>query len=135
MDDVLINKFASIEKCIRRVREEYKACSGDIENDILRQDSILLNLERAYEQSFDMGQRVIRARKLGLAKEYREIFLILAQHKIIPKDLSEHLQKMVGFRNLAVHEYTAIDMERLKYIIKHQVDELLVFGRILIALE
>ena len=76
MDEVLLNKFASIEKCIKRVRQEYLACAGDIENDILRQESIVLNIERACEQCFDMGQRIIRQRKLGLAKEYREIFAI-----------------------------------------------------------
>jgi uncharacterized protein YutE (UPF0331/DUF86 family) len=133
MDDVLLNKFASIEKCIKRINDEYIACAGDIGNDILRQDSIVLNLERACEQCFDMGQRVIREKKLDLAKEYRDIFLILAKNKIIPKDLSESLQKMVGFRNLAIHEYTAIDIERLKYIIEHRVKELSLFARTLIT--
>jgi hypothetical protein len=40
MDDVLINKFVSLEKCIKRIKEEYKACEGNIQEDILRQDSI-----------------------------------------------------------------------------------------------
>jgi uncharacterized protein YutE (UPF0331/DUF86 family) len=134
MDDVLINKFASLEKCLLRVREEYEACNGDIQKDILRQDSIVLNIERACEQCFDMGQRVIRQKKLGLAKEYREIFNILCEKKIISESLSIPLKQMVGFRNLAIHEYTAIDIEKLKHIIEHRLNDLLQFGQILIAL-
>ncbi len=135
MDEVILNKFASVEKCIRRIRDEYAICKGDIEADILRQDSIVLNLERACEQTFDMGQRIIRIKKLGLAKEYRDIFKILAENKIISRELSENLQRMVGFRNLAIHEYTAIDIDKLKNIIEEKINDFLAFGRILLSLQ
>lgn len=135
MDEVILNKFASLEKCLKRVRDEYLACHGDILTDILRQDSIVLNIERACEQCFDMGQRIIRQKKLGLAKEYRDIFSILHEHKIIPETMSIHLKSMVGFRNLAIHEYTSIDVDKLKYIIEHRLEDLFQFGRVLIALE
>ena len=39
---------------------------------------------------------------------------------------------MVGFRNLAIHEYTSIDIDKLKYIIEHRLDDLLQFGRLLL---
>ncbi len=132
MDKVLLTKFASLEKCIKRVREEYVACEGDIEHDILRQDSILLNLERACEQCLSMGQRMIRLKKLGLPKEYRDIFIVLKEAKIISEELSERLQRMVGFRNVAIHDYQALDFERIKWIIEKGVDDLLTFGKITI---
>lgn len=135
MDDVLLNKFASLEKCLKRVQEEYAACHGEIQKDILRQDSIVLNIERACEQCFDMGQRVIRQKKLGLVKEYREIFTILYENKIISETLSTCLKNMVGFRNLAIHEYHAIDIDKLKHIIDNRLEDLHQFGRILISLE
>ena len=135
MDDVLINKFTSLEKCLMRVHEEYSACHGSIAHDILRQDSIILNIERYCEQCFDMWQRVSRQQKLGLAKEYRDIFTILHEKKIIAATLAENLKNMVGFRNIAIHEYTAIDLDRLKYIIEHRLEDLHEFGKILIRLD
>jgi uncharacterized protein YutE (UPF0331/DUF86 family) len=135
MDEVLVSKFTSLEKCIKRIRDEYQACAGNIETDILRQDAIVLNLERACEQCLDMGQRFIRNKKWPLAKEYRDIFAILFQEKIIAKELSEDLQKMVGFRNLAIHDYAKLEMEQLKYIIEHRVDQLLLFGRTMVSLQ
>jgi uncharacterized protein YutE (UPF0331/DUF86 family) len=134
MDDVLLNKFASLERCIKRVREEYAKCGGDIERDMLRQDSIVLNIERACEQCISMGQRLIREKKLGMAKEYREIFTVLQEHQIISAELSQDLKKIVGFRNLAIHEYRELNLDQLKYIIEHRLEQLLVFGRILIGL-
>ncbi|MSP53688.1 MAG: DUF86 domain-containing protein [Gammaproteobacteria bacterium] len=135
MDDILLNKFASMERCIKRIREEYAKCDGDIERDILRQDSIVLNIERACEQCINMGQRLIREKKLGMPKEYREIFTVLRERDIISKELSDDLKKMVGFRNLAIHEYRELNLEQLKYIIEHRVEQLLAFGRILIGLK
>ncbi len=132
-DEVMLTKFASLERCIKRVREEYVACHGHIEQDILRQDSIILNLERACEQSLDMGQRLIRQRKLGLSDEYREIFVLLERAKIISAELSERLQRMVGFRNIAIHEYQELDLNRVKHIIEQGSEDLLEFGRILIG--
>ena len=132
MDEVILNKFSGLEKCINRVREEYTACNGDIKNDILRQDSIILNIERACEQCIDIGQRIIRKKKLGLAKEYRDVFTILSEQKVISETMADHLKKMVGFRNLAIHEYTAIDIDILKAIIENRLEELLEFGRIII---
>lgn len=134
MDEVILNKFSSLEKCIGRVREEYLACNGDIKNDILRQDSIVLNIERAFEQCIDIGQRIIRKQQLGLAKEYRDVFTILAEKKVISETMADHLKKMVGFRNLAIHEYAAIDIDILKAIIENRLEELLEFGRIIIKL-
>ncbi|OGV25589.1 MAG: hypothetical protein A3F18_08280 [Legionellales bacterium RIFCSPHIGHO2_12_FULL_37_14] len=134
MDDVLIEKFASLERCLTRIKDEYSACKGNIQTDILRQDSIILNIERACEQCFDMGQRVIRQKKLGLAKEYRDIFTILHAKNIIPETLATHLKSMVGFRNLAIHEYTSIDIDKLKHIIENRLSDLHSFAKLLITL-
>jgi uncharacterized protein YutE (UPF0331/DUF86 family) len=64
VDDVLVNKAAIIERCISRVREEY----GDDRNrtsDPRRQDSIMLNLQRACEASIDMAMHEVRIHRLG----------------------------------------------------------------------
>lgn len=46
-DDVLLNKVAIIERCVARVREVYGGDPQVLREDLIRQDSILLNLQRA----------------------------------------------------------------------------------------
>jgi hypothetical protein len=41
-DDVLINKAASIERCVARVREEYEKDPATFATDFTRQDSAVL---------------------------------------------------------------------------------------------
>lgn len=131
MDNVLLNKSASIERCIKRVKEEYSN-SLDLFNNFTKQDSIILNIMRACETALDMGTRIIRLKKLGLPQNSRDTFVILENSGIISADLSKKMQLMIGFRNIAVHEYTSLNLDIVKSIIEHQLNDLMEFSRTLI---
>ena len=97
IDDVVLNKSESIERCIKQVRKYYAIPSGIAFNeDFLRQDATALNLQRACEQAIDLANHVIKVHKLGLPKESRDSFDILARNRVIGKELAEKLQSMVG---------------------------------------
>ena len=129
MNDMLVNKRESIERCIRQAREYYRRESGVLfEQDFLKQDAIAINIQRACEQAIDLANHLIRTRKLGLPKESRDSFAILARFGIIPPDLSERLQRMVGFRNILIHQYQALDLGILVDIIQNRLQDLLDFA-------
>lgn len=60
--------------------------------------------------SIDLGMRIARMRKLGIPQESREVFEILQKESILSEKLSRSLQNMVGFRNLAVHDYQKLNL-------------------------
>ncbi|MBI3713293.1 MAG: DUF86 domain-containing protein, partial [Burkholderiales bacterium] len=70
-DDVVLNKAATIERCVARAREEYAAAGSDFATDFTRQDAAILNIQRACEAALDMGQHLIRRDKLGLPQSAR----------------------------------------------------------------
>jgi uncharacterized protein YutE (UPF0331/DUF86 family) len=128
MMDVVLNKKESIERCIRQIRRYYVMPSElPFEKDHLRQDAIAANLQRAAEQVIDMANHIIRKRKLGLPKESGESFELLARAGVIPQDLADKLQGMVGFRNIMVHQYQEIDIKIMVDVIEHHLDDLIVF--------
>jgi uncharacterized protein YutE (UPF0331/DUF86 family) len=124
VNDVLINKTQSIQRCIRRVREEYSLAGDNFKEDYTRQDAAILNLTRACEQAIDLANHIIKAKKLGIPTKSSDSFALLSQNKLIPPDLSESLIKMTGFRNTAVHQYQELDMDILVAIIEDHLDEL-----------
>ncbi|MBI3782123.1 MAG: hypothetical protein HY270_01860 [Deltaproteobacteria bacterium] len=65
-DDVVLNKAAILERCIARVREEYANDDRHLTENITRQDSIILNLQRACEAAVDLAMHVVRRRRLGV---------------------------------------------------------------------
>lgn len=128
MNDVVLNKKESIERCISQVRAYYSLPSDvAFEEDFMKQDAISINLQRACEQCIDLANHTIKTFKLGLPKESRESFRLLAMGKVIPQDLEHRLEGMVGFRNVLVHEYQRMDIELMVKVIEHHLDDLVEF--------
>ncbi len=126
-DDVVLNKAAVIERCVRRAREEYAAAEDSFASNFSHQDAAILNIQRACEAALDLGQHLVRRDKLGLPQSARHVFDLLAQAGWVDAALSEGLKKMVGFRNIAVHDYQALLLPITVSIITHHLDDFLQF--------
>ncbi len=109
VDNVLLNKAQIVERCLKRIQEEYAGHENELESNFTKQDSIILNLQRACEASLDMAQRILRIKNLGLPQNYREAFVLLENAGLMPLELSLRMQKMVGVRNIAIHAYQDIE--------------------------
>lgn len=113
-DDVLPRKAASIERCLRRIREEY-LLAPEMGN-FSHLDAMILNIERACQTAIDMAYRWIALHRLGLPSSNAEAFDLLKDADVLDAPLAERMKAMAGFRNLAVHEYTRIDLDVIRYI-------------------
>ena len=127
-DDVLLNKAAIIERSVARAREEYAAAGERFATDYTRQDAAVLNIQRACEAAIDMGQHVVRRDRLGVPQGTREIFSLLVQAGRIDPTLAEALQRMVGFRNIAVHQYQALQLPILIRVLETHLDDFTAFS-------
>lgn len=133
MDDVVLNKAAIIERCIARVRQEYDGDERNLENDQRRQDSIILNLQRACEAAIDLAMHVIRVRRLGIPQESRDAFTLLRDAGAIPPELANRMLTMVDFRNVAVHDYRRLDLAIVQSIVTDHLDDFLELTRTLLG--
>lgn len=129
-DNVLINKAAQLERCIARVKDEFYE---KLEEDITRQDAVILNLQRACQICIDMGSHFIRTNRLGIPQYSSDVFEILHTNKIINKTLSESLIAMVGFRNIAIHDYSKMNLDIVRSIVKNHLTDFTEFSSMLIT--
>ncbi len=121
--DVILNKIATIEKCLKRIGEEYDNSKETFYTNFTKQDSVILNLERASQATIDIATHIIKSEKLGLPNASRELFVLLEQNSIISEDVKLQMQLMVGFRNIAVHDYQNLSIEIVIAIVEnHLVD-------------
>ena len=123
VDDVLINKAATIERCVQRAREEYFSDPASFATNFSRQDAAILNIQRACEAALDMGQHLIRRDRLGVPQSARDVFALLARAGRIEQELAAGLQRMVGFRNVAVHEYRRLDPAVVRTVVEHRLGD------------
>jgi uncharacterized protein YutE (UPF0331/DUF86 family) len=128
-DDVLINKAATIERCVARAREEYARGPATFATDHTRQDAAILNIQRACEAALDMAQHLIRRDGLGVPQSARDVFTLLAQAGWIDAALADGLKRMVGFRNIAVHDYQSLQLAITVAIIQSHLDEFLQYSQ------
>ena len=128
-DDVLINKAATIERCVARAREEYGREPATFATDHTRQDAAILNIQRACEAALDMAQHLIRRDGLGVPQSARDVFTLLAQAGWIDTTLADGLKRMVGFRNIAVHDYQSLQLAITVAIIQTHLDEFLQYSQ------
>lgn len=123
VDDVLINKIEIIQNCLKRISEEYLGHENELDINYTKQDSIILNLQRACEASIDLGTRIIRQKKLGVPQQSRDVFIILETNQLISAKISQQMQSMVGFRNIAVHDYQKLNLAIVHAILENHLTD------------
>ena len=124
-DDVSLSKAAIIERCIRRIREEY-ASDPSLVN-FTHVDALTLNIERACQAAIDLAMHLIASQRLGIPRSSADAFKLVQRAGIIPEPLAQRLCAMTGFRNVAVHEYQEIDKDILHHIAKEGCKDLVEF--------
>lgn len=122
VNSVIYNKIESVERCINRINEVY---DNNFENlkDYTKQDSIILNIERACQAIIDIAMIIVSEKALGIPQNSRDAFEVLYEHKLIDKNLLKKLKAMVGFRNIAVHNYTKLNIDIVKNVIETHVKD------------
>lgn len=131
-DDIIYNKIAIIERCLIRINEEYNNDSANLKN-ITKQDSIVLNIQRACEASIDLAMHFVAVKRLGIPQNSRDAFDMLAAYSIINIELADRLKAMVGFRNIAVHNYQELDLSIIENIIKNNLKDLLQLSKVILT--
>ena len=127
VDDLLLNKAATIERCVARARQEYAAAGEHFATDFTRQDAAVLNVQRACEAALDIGHHIVRRERRGLPQSARDVFDMLSAAGWVELALADAMKRMVGFRNIAVHDYQELLLPITASVITEHLDEFLRF--------
>jgi len=129
--DIILAKVSNIQRCLRRIKETTGLRSESLEN-IDKQDIFILNLQRAIEATLDIAIHIVASEGLGLATTIKENFKMLRDAGIIDDKLMRKMQAMVGFRNIAIHDYTSIELDILKSILSNNLKDIEEFYTVII---
>jgi len=130
--DILIEKVSIIQRCLKRINDVTELSIDSLDS-VDVQDIFVLNLQRAIQAAIDIAAHIIAFQGLGMPDTLKDHFDLLVKHDIIPNDSGKKLQAMVGFRNIAVHEYQNIDNEILKSILQNNLRDIEEFYKIILT--
>jgi len=128
-DPVILNKTQSIERCVKRIEEDYFGFENDFGTNYMGQDAILLNLQRACEQIIDLANHMVKIQELEVPRESKEVFEVLVEANLLESVLADKMKKMIGFRNIAIHEYGKLKMDIVRSIIENHLEDFRRFTR------
>ena len=122
--DLVMAKVGSIRKHLRRMSEKRRVDLETFLSDIDRQEVISFNLHLAIENCTDLAAHIISEEGFGVPGSASEMFYLLEDNGYLSLQLTEKMIKAVGLRNLIVHEYAKIDLERLFDIVGKDIRDL-----------
>ncbi len=115
-DAISLNKAAIIERCLRRMHEEY--ASDPTLASPTHLDALTLNIERACQAAIDLAMHIVAVEHLGIPQSSAGAFTLLQQAGKLDSALAARLAGMTGFRNIAIHQYQDMDAQVIHYIMR-----------------
>lgn len=134
MNDVILNKTEVIERCVERIHEVYGGNSENLTN-FTKQDSIILNIQRACEASIDLAMFVVSKRKLGVPKSRHTAFQLLQEAKLMDTYLAESLIHIIRFLATAVHDYPTLNPDILETFLEQYIGDFKSFAKVILQLD
>ena len=83
----------------------------------------------------DVAMYIVSTRKLGIPQTKKEAFEKLNENGLISDDMCKNMKGMIGFRNIAIHEYKEIDEGILQDVIENHLVDIKEFVREMINLK
>jgi uncharacterized protein YutE (UPF0331/DUF86 family) len=121
--DLLLARIATVDRCLQRIADVRGARAATLEPlDV--EDIVLLNLQRAVQAAIDMAAHIVASEGYGLPDSVAAAFSMLEAHGVIDAELSDRLRRMAGFRNIAIHNYQALDPAIVEAIVTRHLDDL-----------
>ena len=121
--DIVLAKTDSIQKCLKRIKDVTNLAPDSLDN-LDSQDIFILNLQRAVQSAIDLATHIVSSEGLGISDSVKGNFVLLETDGVIGKRLSKKMQAMVGFRNIAIHDYQSIKVVILKSILEKNLKDL-----------
>ena len=129
MDDVILNKINIIERCLKRIADEYNDDEAELRRNYTKQDSVILNLQRLCEASIDIANRSLKLHNGPIPQSSRDSFEQLNRMGLLSAPLVSSMKKMVGLRNIAVHDYQNLNLEIVISVLNHHLSDFRLFGQ------
>lgn len=126
---VLQHKLDSLQRCLARIRAKCPTTVEELREDADVQDILVLNLSRAVQLCVDMALHLLTEAGRPTPETMGDAFDQLAQSHTLDHELAQRLRKAVGFRNIAVHSYSAIDWAIVHAIATRHLDDFKDFAR------
>lgn len=130
MDRELIErKLEDMERYVEALKAAQGVSLKEMRASFLTSWGIEHGLQLSVQALIDTGACVLASLGEHRIEEYGDVIKKLGERSVIPKDFSRQIQGMANFRNLLVHEYAEVDLEKVHHFLKTRLGDFGEFAR------
>lgn len=120
---LLKTKISHIYKSVERLSQKSGISLKDFKSNTDAQDIIIHNLQLAIQGTVDIASHIVSDEGWGVPNTLAGLYDILLEHKVIDEKLADTMRKMAGFRNIIIHEYDVIDLDKVHQILTSRLND------------
>ena len=123
MDATITSKLRDLERYVQQLQKFQSYRYGDIENDLEKIWAIERGLQVSIQIIIDVGNHILASIGENHVNDYTDVLSKLGQHNILPPRFAAEIQVMAGFRNILVHRYTEVDLEKVYDVLQNRLGD------------
>lgn len=124
-------KLQELHRYLSQLKKHQGVTATELEKDLEKAWVVQHGLQLSIQVVLDIGSHILAAEGTTV-QEYEDVFLELARLEVIPEEYAHEIKGMAGFRNLLVHEYAKVDMNRVADILNNRLDDFSSFASYII---
>lgn len=106
-----LNRLEENLKILKSIKDNYSL--DDMIADKVDEWGLRYGLFESIQIIIDLACHIAAEKNLGTPKNYSDCISLLISNKYLEQDLGKKIISMIGLRNLLIHEYGIIEIEKL----------------------
>jgi len=127
--DVIQGRLKLLSEYVKDLRELQDVDLTTYTENKLIHRTVERTLHLAVEACLDIGQHIIVQEGFRTPEDNKDVFTVLGEEDILPRELLPDLINMARFRNLIVHNYAHIDNSVVFGILKRRLGDFDAFAQ------
>ena len=120
----IIIRLGKMKDALKVLIDLRKRCTlDDFKHDPVLRGALERYLQLAAESAIDIGEIIIAELDLKSPMNNRDVFEILGEAKIISPALAKKFVNVAKFRNVLVHDYVKVDLEKLYSYLRNDLED------------
>jgi uncharacterized protein YutE (UPF0331/DUF86 family) len=125
--EIIEQHIQNMEEALTELGKYRNISFEEFQRDLSLRWIVEKGIETLIQNLLDIGAHLLASQIKNDWEDYGEIILELGKHRVIPEVFSNKIKGMAGLRNILIHEYMKIDLDKLFDYLKHRLEDFLLF--------
>jgi uncharacterized protein YutE (UPF0331/DUF86 family) len=127
--EIIEQPIQNMEEALAQLGKYRNISFNEFQKDLSLVWIVEKGLEILIQNLLDIGAHLLASEIKNDWEDYGEVILKLGKHGVIPQEFVDQIKGMAGLRNILIHEYLRIDLNKLFDYLKYRLEDFVQFIR------